>query len=483
MVVKYQHSAGRLLIEKDSVPIFDTDAFPVQFYPIAQEITVSKTITFPDFVKANSYGFARGAQGSNFVNSCQSYVTLPYQEWGPAAIAPPTDYNLSDEVIGTVPGETDVLLVRVNLNRTTNPSAINGNAIPVTFDAGQWVQVDGGALIVEMLPPMTRMLSIVLSETLNPNGTRNVLLRRVQSVSKKLYTYWRGDGNPQVSGWTYGGTRGRYGHIVSLIQAKGPTFGPDGWSGLARGNSGQCSLVDNTNYSSVYSGQISITPGKTNLDKQGTGGGKSLVLCDNVLDETFTNSRTFSNVFVGTPKPDRQIIVLVCGQRDHVGVTGEGVLTGITIDGIAATIRTQRGLHGVAAIATLQSASIGDTADIAVSFDYGTRGIMLFVLAGYGLNFNSAVSVVQSSADPYDARINLATPADGYAVCVGTGYRENTLTGIGNSYAELIAISQPLARSFMVGRGFQRTSGQTLNIVWRDIQDVGSGSLAAATFT
>lgn len=472
MVVKYQHTAGRILIEKDTVPIFDTDAFPLQFFPIANEITSSVTITFPDFVHANAYGFARGAVGaSTFANGCQSFVTLPYQNWGPSTLSPPPDYTLTPQVVGTVPGNTDLMLIRVNLTRTTNPSQINGNTIPVTFDAGQWVQVDGGAMIVEELPPMVRMIKFTLSPTLNGDGTRNVLMERHQSVSKRRYNYWRMDDNPDVSGWTYGGTRGLYGHIVASIQSKENNFLPLGSSALARGQPDACSLVDPTNYSSVFTGNIRIIPGVSNLPKETTGNGKSLVFCDeNEAEDYGVTSFTFNNLSLGAPRTGRRIVIGV------VGYSGDNVtnaqITGVSVGGSACTLVRRERVYivGTTTVAALYRINLptGDTGNVTVTFDTQFQTCRVYVFALYGV---AAAPTNTAGGDNPTSSVSISLPnADGGFAIAIVGQSDvvsssaTSLSGIGSSLVVSLPMETRWNRTAYGGRGFQRTSGSNLTI-------------------
>lgn len=478
MVVKYQHTAGRILIEKDAVPIFDTDAFPLQFFPIANEITSPITVTFPDFVHANAYGFARGAVGpTQFGNGCQSFVTLPYQNWGPSTVSPPPDYTLTPQVVGTVPGNTDLMLIRVNLTRTTNPSQINGNTIPVTFDAGQWVQVDGGAMIVEELPPMVRMIKFTLSPTLNGDGTRNVLMERHQSVSKRRYNYWRLDGNPNVSGWTYAGTRGLYGHIVSSIDSKENLFLSEGSNAYARGQPDACSLVDPTNYSSVFTGNIRIIPGVSNIPKETTGNGKSLVFCDeNEAESNGVTSFTFNNLSLGAPRTGRRIVIGVVGYSG--GNETNVQITGVSVGGSACTlVRRERnyvdttGANDQTAIAALYRINLptGDVGNVTVTFDALFQACRVYVFALYGVA--AAPTNTAGGEGPFSGSFNVSLPTDngGFAIAVIgqnviAASSATSLSGIGNSYVEALNMETRWVRTLYGGRGFQRTSGSNLTI-------------------
>lgn len=468
MSTKYSHQPGRIFIEKDGIKTFDTEAFPLQFFPLAEEITTNRTITFPDFNKANSYGFARGVQGSNFLNSCSSFITLPYQTWGPSTLLPPPDNLLAPEIIGTVPGNTDILISRVRLNRTVNPSAVNGNVAPITFEtSGAWTQVDGGGLIVEQIAPYVRMIKIVLSPTLNADGTKNVLLERHQSVQKRRYNYWRADGNPAVSGWTFGGTNGRFGHIVSLIQSRGPVIGPEGFSSLARNGNNACSLVDNTNYSSVYVGDIKIIPGVSNIEKEEVGGGKALVFTDQ--DELPSNnfassSFTFSNINIGIDRPDRQILVAA------ISLGNTSLISNVTIGGTAATLVERRSIeipllgYGHSAGIYRLSGISGNSANVVVNFPSGQGYCRIYVFATYGLNFTpfSSGGVTFVSTTPATT-LNLSAPADGYAmaVAIGRSGTSNSFTGISNSFGDIMELVTP-SRIAFGSRGFQKTTGTTL---------------------
>jgi hypothetical protein len=441
MVTKYQHSNERLLVEEDGVVVFDTDLFPVQLFPSSEVISITgKTITWPDFVKGNAYGFAQGMSGGSLVGSCHSYAGIPGQNWGsPDATPPPASgYELNDEIIGVAPPGTDLLYVRVKLTRTNAPDQINGVSIPVLFEEGQWVTCVGGSLPVERLFPIARYMEIVLRRDANgeidPNvdGTVDILLRRKQSADSRSYSFYRFGGDTQNSGWTAGGTGGAFNYPVFSLQAKGPVVDPTGVGGRqARGGSDQCSLIDVSDYSTTLTGDIEVIPGCSLITPQDATGGDSKAYIYLETRQEFANLASYSlpDFQFGPANPERYIyFALFIGnwqdgtQRDISGAS----ITDINGTVIPATLiakrrtffgggTTQRNL-----CAAIFAAHVPDgvTGTINVSYTGTAWQLQLAAWAGYNMdNPLTPVSVVQSS-DVYGGTsgASMATGAGGFVI-------------------------------------------------------------------
>jgi len=322
MTLKYSHTPGRIFAAKDGVVFFDTDFYPIQVDPTPIVLT-GQTVTFPDLMKGIGYGFARGLRGSDMYRACYSIVTLGRQEWGPASSVSPPDVGrtLAETVLGTVPGSCDALYVQVKLTRTGNPSTINSNTIPTLFKEGEWVAAPGGSLPTEYLYPLSRQIDICLqvdangAPVFNPDGTRNVVLQRRQSVVYKVYDFYRSDGDVMNTGWTGQGAAGRAGHLVYPIQQKGPNFTAGDGTDYAYGQGGQCSLVDPTNYSSVYTGDIKITPLYLDEppDNSGAGDVAGYFAGHDVRSTTGVAAATFTDFAAGSPHPTRVVYAFVAG--------------------------------------------------------------------------------------------------------------------------------------------------------------------------
>lgn len=477
MVIKYSNTSSRMFLEKDGVKRFDSAAFPVQFYPLDKAITGPISFSFSDFNKANAYGFARGlSPGSNYRNSCSSFVTIPYQEWGPSELLPAPDYILPDVVIGVVPGIADLLNIRLKVTRTNTPSQVNGEDLIPQLKAGEWVDIHGGAALIEMLPPIMRMVRIMLSPTLNGDGTRNVILRRTQSVRRTRYTYWRSDGSASNSGWTHGGdARSAFGHIVSRIQLKDEGFLPDGSTALARNGARPCSLTDNTNYASTYSGEISITPGVSLITPETAGGGgagKLFMLVDQQeRSNAGASTHTFTGVDLAYPAADRKIFVMVVGLS--LGNTSNNDISSVTVAGTAATQITRArsyldniGSNDETKISAIYRCALpsGDTGNVVVNFSGGYQFCRIYVFVAYGLEDAgvafSSVNVTQNSTN-----YSLTTPADGFVIGAAVGPQTQfpmTVTGFSSYFEDLIFVTNPAAREYSGGWVNETTSSGTI---------------------
>ena len=459
---------------------FDTDAYPVQFFPLADKITVSgQVITFPDLHHTNAYGFAAGDTGGGVIKqSCHSFVSIPFQEWGPSDQPGMTD-TLADEVIGVAPAGADILLVRVKLARTSAPDQVNGNNVPVAFEEDEYVMCDGGTLLVEHLPPITRLIWIRLAASANPDGTTDILLTRKQSVKKRKYTYWRAGNSPTNSGWTWGGTNGDYGHIVKSIEQKGPTTAIGGVITYRRGDGAACSLTDTSDYGAEYTGDIEIIPGKSNITPDAFGGsasGKDFVLADLDFLNSASSTHTFSSKFLGVEPADGDTRHVIVTLTSYIGLQSAARnLTGVTIAGVTATpaamqryYENNTGSNDPSVVVAIYIAEVptGDTGDVVLSFDASFWASQIEVFAAYNLDSPTPADTVQGIAAGTVSG-TLDTADDGCAVGVAMNRDAiaiSAFTGIDNVLLEDFITTTPSAKTVKRARGFGKTAAAAASV-------------------
>ena len=467
MAMKYSHTAGRAYAEKDGVVFFDTDSYPVQFFPTSEAITLSAyVITYPDLMKGDAYAFARGLEGASLQCACSSFVTIGDQEWGPSTMSPgPTSgHTLSTDVVGTVPGDTDILMCRAKLTRTTSPSQINGNDIPVMFKEDEWVLFSGQDLLVERYGQMfARLFTLRLADSLNMDGTRNVIAERRQSVKRVLYTYWNDDNDETESGWSYGGTAGAYGHIVNLIESLGPSTDVSGLGTLYRRDAGSaCSTADNTDYESVFTGDIEIIPGRTGINALDISGRRSVTLVDEDSNQDSDDVYTYSGLEFGPENATRRIWVAIIGYLPESGSTIRSV-TGVTIGGVTATLAGDRNIatSNQKMVLAFYYADIptGTSGSVVVTFSTTMSRAAVSVFAGYNMDN----MVYHTAGAGVDGTASLNTPADGFAIGLaianaspGTNWN---LVGIENIQKVNMVTSSTSVPRF---RGYEKTDGTTL---------------------
>jgi hypothetical protein len=446
---------------------FDTDAWPVQFVPAAEEINLtSKVITWPDLVKTNAYAYARGLIGSTLYSGCNSYITVPFQEWGPADMLPPPTNELADEVIGTAPAGSDHLIVLVKLTRTTSPSQMAGKTIPVLFAEDKWVNCPGGGLPIEKYGPFARHLAIVLADTPNVDGSINIILRRKQSIYKRRYSFWRSDNSPEQSGWTWGGTNGIYGHIVAQVQSLGPTIDPS-TSIRKRNGSGPCSLTDPTDYTSVYTGDIRIIAGRDDIEPANERTGPLLAFCGTEATDSASSTHTFDDVSIGAESATRRVFVAISAIKRIAAGTGY-FLNSVTVNGASAANMVERrstfetaGDNDSVFIASIYAIDVptGTTADIVVNYSASFNKTRIAVFSAYDLVSGTPDGTISSATA--NSATNLTTVADGIAIACSVYSDVNPdFTGIANSFLDAL----PGTPVYPISSAYQYTDGSTLSI-------------------
>lgn len=247
---KFEADSGRVYVVDDDKVTFDTNLKSVNLMPSAAISMTGYSMVFPDLVKRNGYYY--DASSASLTASCTSFITMILQEWGPGLAG-----NIPEVVLGTVPAGTDYLDVRVRLVRTDPPSNILTSPILVLPEENEWFYCLGGSCPLETKSFFSRMFEVVISGS-------NVVLRKYQSVRDTTQTFWSGDQSSDITNhpsWTYGGgSSANKGFLVSQRQNKPSTDG--GNINKNRGGSNQCSVADNTNYSSTYLVDFLITPGR-----------------------------------------------------------------------------------------------------------------------------------------------------------------------------------------------------------------------------
>lgn len=283
MVDSFVFDNNRMTITKADKVTFDSNAKSVQLFPDSTKISLTnKQVVFPNFLQANSYHRYTGGDAGFGNTYCESWSNLLWQEWGPTEanfnyIGYNTNgrstRNLPQELLGTVPSETDYLDVRIRLTRTKLPAVMWNTSRPyVLFQEGEWVNLPGGSCPTEeYLPMFFRHFDIVRE------GTK-VYLRRYQSVRNKgtAATVMPSggtiiDSDAQTSGgWTcsdegiWPNAPSRAAWLACLVQTKGPdTNGNKRRNGQA---TNQCNIpgkqVAYPDLGSIFTGDIVIHPGR-----------------------------------------------------------------------------------------------------------------------------------------------------------------------------------------------------------------------------
>ncbi len=480
MTRSWQIVPGRVLGKKDGVPFFDTDAFPVQYANESQEVLLTgQTITFPDFQKGNAYCWQQwdGPSG-NPTESAISVVTIPNQEWGPSASLAyiTAGCNLDDTVIGTVPALADgSTKFFVKLTRTASPSNVNGISVPVQFEENVWVECPGGSLPVEALYPFARMIQLFLAAADNGDGTRNVIMRRLMSTVRQRQGFYRSGNNYSKTGWNYGGTYGSvFGVPVAQIDTRGASTDLSGIGGRFRRNgSNPASTTDNTNYRSIFTGDIRIVPGRAQIAPLSGGGdpnGPHFLFTDE--DQRGAGDPyTFTDRLIGDADPGRVVFALVM----TYGSSGRSI-SSVTIAGVVASLVATTTFGSFAGIAAIYAATVpsGTTATVVVDCSGSMTAIAIDLVAGYNISSLVPDAIIQSS--DLNTNRSLPTTAGGFALACSISNDswgnylflnwnddDYDLSGIEN--AVLTQVGDPATDGGILGcRAFQNTDGTTLQL-------------------
>lgn len=481
---EWDWSPGRIFGKRSGVTFFDTDAFPLQYANENQDLLLtSQVITFPDYHKGWGYCWQQwDGPGGNPTESAVSVVTIPNQEWGPSASLSyiTSGCDIPDVVVGTIPALADnSTKFFVRLTRTNAPSNINGNAIPTLFNEGEWVECPGGSLPLEWLFPVERMIQFYLAATDNGDGTRNVMMRKLQSTVKQRQSFYRSGNNPNKTGWIYGGTYGStYGIPVNLIGTAGPSTDLTGIGGRLKQTTGALGVADNTDYISAFTGDILIVPGRAQITPESGGGdpnGPYFIFTDEEGQGPGT-TKTFVGKDFSDPTSDRVVFANIIAFGSSSGAT----ISSVTIGGIAATLIARQSATYAGPsnyIAGIYAAVVptGNSGNIVVTFSAAVSGVNLTVYAGYNLGSMTPDAVIQSST--LHSPVDLPNVAGGFAFACGTtngtgwgnylfyNMQNEDLDMDGIKNAMIVQVGDQTGDGGSIGcRGHQNTDGTTLAI-------------------
>ncbi len=216
---------------------------PVLLLPGYTTTLSSFDISYPDLAKDNAYGL-------DYVSSpiaqtwCSSFASIIPQEWNSGLTGP----------IAILPSGVNHFEIEVELSRIVEPSTYIGKTIAKSLADGERTWLNGGSCEAERLGPIIRMFSFERSDD-------GIYLRRKQSVEDAgTKGYWA-PGNSQTTGsggilrgWTYGSNPNAWPAYLLDTRAGGSIS-------KRRGEGNACSLVDTSDYSSLWRGTVFITPG------------------------------------------------------------------------------------------------------------------------------------------------------------------------------------------------------------------------------
>lgn len=252
--------SGNVVIEYDGITVLDTSLDLMNLIPDEAIVLTGQAISFPSLYHGTIYHQTRVTVGPSDLFGCAAFAGLVAQEWGPGRAN-----SIADTVVGTVPPGVDYLDVFCKLAWTSVPPGWIDTAMRSNMPQNQWVKLEGGSCRVEHFPGMRRLFEFVLDPAGSPAATRNVLLRRYQSVTANGQvgrSYSHGLGN--VIGFIAGSgapTSGGLASYGALLQTKGPSGGQNHRPPGAPISQDPCT-TSGTNYASTWTGDIIITPGR-----------------------------------------------------------------------------------------------------------------------------------------------------------------------------------------------------------------------------
>lgn len=251
---------------------FDTRRPSVQLFP-ANKIALTQTLTFGNLVSTIMY-FHRGTAGN--ATRCETWSALLPQEHGPhVGNASPqfvtyiNEYrlitrNIPSISLGTVPVGTNYIDVRARLRRTITPPVFLRQAPPYMFHPeNQWINLPGGSCICEYFSPLARSFDVVLDGT-------SVRLDMFQSTQDPGEVSDSISGNNSDGNFTrYGPEWGNYDRapvgraaFAVFFDGKGPDASSNKRPPWGSTSSGSCSVGSVVDYTSQYSVDLEITPGR-----------------------------------------------------------------------------------------------------------------------------------------------------------------------------------------------------------------------------
>lgn len=239
--------------------VWSTGAYPIAALPDDETLTISTTVTFPDFVK-NNLSIVAGFTvtpplplspyiGTNAI----TYATILPGEYGPDKAGA---YYIAPQYLGALPEGVADFEVRAVMTRTAAPSSFQGYNYPPFVPQGKSLFLDGGSLAVSGTNAYRRTLQIV-------RVGDDLYLHRRQSVKYRALAHSPMKSDPQV--WT-GGPNGPWLDIATHGGS------PAGWRAYEldrrvggdvnkqRGGGNSPSLTDTSNYSETWSAVFTIRP-------------------------------------------------------------------------------------------------------------------------------------------------------------------------------------------------------------------------------
>ena len=253
---------GDMVIEYDGVTVLDTSLDLMNLIDDEDLVLTGQTISFPNLWHGTIYHQTRVSDPPLFEwFGCASFAGLIAQEWGPAE-----SNVLADVVLGTVPAGVDYLDVFVKLTRTLTPPGWIDTPMRSAMPQDRWVKLEGGSCRIEHFPGMRRLFEIILDPAGSPAATRNVLLRRYQSVTAngqvaRSYAHGLGSVIGFIAG-TNAPTSTGLASYGALLQTKGPDDGTPNHRPPGAAVSQDPCTTSGTDYSSTWSGDIIIKPGR-----------------------------------------------------------------------------------------------------------------------------------------------------------------------------------------------------------------------------
>lgn len=263
-ITSLKKADGNFSIVEDGRVVFETNAARKSFnlVPSGAIHVTGYELMYPDLNVTNAYHWDRAHTSTNhYTEGCDSFITVPPQEWGPDKTL-----LLADADLGALPKGTEFLSVRMKMDHTVLPDAWFGKPINEIIKPGQWVDLgeDAATLVEGFTNYLQRMVSFHIDAT-DPDNPR-CKLRRRQSTFRASNSFWADGNSSTVNGWSHGGTDGADAVFVKLRQSKGPTdfFVPSDvpTTHYQRGGDSPCATSDNLNLASVWTGEIIVTPGR-----------------------------------------------------------------------------------------------------------------------------------------------------------------------------------------------------------------------------
>lgn len=274
MVDSFEAASNNFRVIRDDQIAFDTSYPSLQLFPDSKINISSYSIVFPNMLSSIVY---RHAGGVGFASVCETWSGLLPQEWGPDypdfsptapqfladQNAPPTR-NLPRATLATVPAGTDFIDVRARITRTLTPPTFKRISPPlVMFPETQWIQLVSGSCTCEYFAPLIRHFDIRLSGT-------TIYIERYQSSRNIGQTTTSTDGNTNgLNSTQIGSAWGNYTNAPAYWAADCVFYEQKGLDGVGNKrppwgstSSNSCTVGPVVDYTSQYSADFIITPGR-----------------------------------------------------------------------------------------------------------------------------------------------------------------------------------------------------------------------------